>query len=229
VTDHSQMISKTTSKSRIDRWTISNIEFFDLMYDNKFTFTKEFIKHVEKDIYFRDVHIFLKRVKNVIRVKNVNQVRKNLFISLRDLTLQWYISKLSENIKNLFKYDNEIEYWKEKLLKRFKKSVSVTITSLIKEKYTMNDVRRRREFREYVDVILRAAKFADLISKINQIFLIYNEIDVKFQRDLFMFKVDIKLNNFLIELNDKKNVWWQLIERKRSDENSYESLTSTQS
>ncbi len=70
----------------------------------------------------------------------------------------------------------------------------------------MNDVRRRREFRKYADVILRAAKFADLISKISQIFLINNEIDVEFKRNLSMSKFDIKRNNFLIELNDKKNV-----------------------
>jgi hypothetical protein len=77
-------------------------------------------------------------------------------------------------------------------------------------------------------VILRAAKFAELISEISQIFLIYNEIDVKFQRDLFMSKVDIKLNSFLTELNDKKNVWWQLTERKRS-ENTYETSINNQS
>jgi hypothetical protein len=192
------------------------------MYDNKFTFTEKFIEHVKKDIYFRNVHLFLKRVKNVIRVKNVNQVRQNLFICLRNLTLQWYISESSENIKNWLRYDNEIEYWKKELLKRFKKSVSVAMTSLIKKKYSMNDVKRRRKSREYADVILRVAKSTDLIPKISQIFLIYNEIDVKFQRNLSMSKFDIKLNNFLTELNDKKNVWWQLAERKRSDENSYE-------
>jgi hypothetical protein len=76
-------------------------------------------------------------------------------------------------------------------------------------------------------VILRAAKSAELISKISQIFLIYNDIDVEFQRDIFMSKANTKLNNFLTELDDKKNVWWQLAERKRS-ENSYESSTNTQ-
>jgi hypothetical protein len=45
---------------------------------------------------------------------------------------------------------------------------------------------------------------------------------VKFQRNLFMFKVDIKLNNFLTELNDKKNVWWQLVDRKRSSATLYD-------
>jgi hypothetical protein len=77
---------------------------------------------------------------------------------------------------------------------------------LMKEKYILKNARRRKEFRKYAEVILQAAKSAELISKISQIFLIYNEIDVKFQRNLFMFKVDIKLNNFLTELNDKKNV-----------------------
>jgi hypothetical protein len=58
------------------------------MYDNKSTFTEEFIEHVDKNTYFRNVHLFLKRVKDVIRVKDVNQVRENLFICLRRLTLQ---------------------------------------------------------------------------------------------------------------------------------------------
>jgi hypothetical protein len=219
--DHLQIISKTTLKFRIDWWITSDIEFFDFMYDNKFTFTKKFIKHVEKNIYFRDVHLFLKRVKDVTKVKDVAQIRKNLFTCLQELALQWYISKLSENIKNLLKYDNEIEYWKKELLKKFKESVSVVMTSLIKKKYTMKNVKRRRKSRKYVEMILRAAKSAKLISKISQIFLIYNEIDVKFQRNIFMFKSDTKLDNFLTNLNDCKNVWWQLIERKRSDENEF--------
>jgi hypothetical protein len=80
------------------------------------------------------------------------------------------------------------------------------MTFLMKEKYILKNARRRRESREYAEVILRAAKSAELISKISQIFLIYNEIDVEFQRNLFMFKVDIKLNSFLTKLNDKKNV-----------------------
>jgi hypothetical protein len=75
-------------------------------------------------------------------------------------------------------------------------------------------------------VILRAAKFAELISKINQIFLIYNEIDVKFQRDIFMSKADIKLNSFFTNLDNHKNVWWQLIERKRSENAYYFSINN---
>jgi hypothetical protein len=220
------MTSKTTSESRAKRWITANVEFFDSMYENKSVLTEEFIEHAEKNIYFRNVHLFLKRVKNVIKMKNVNQIRKNLFICLRDLALQWYTFELFENIKNLLRYDNEIEFWEKKLLKRFKKSISVVMIFLMKKKYTVKNVKRRRKSEEYAEVILRAAKSTELISEINLIFLIYNEIDVIFQRNICMSKANTKLNNFLTDLDDRKNVWWQLVERKR--ENSYESSTNIQ-
>ncbi len=115
---------------------------------------------------------------------------------------------------------------KKNFLKRFKKSVSVVMISLMKKKYTVKDVKRRRESKEYAEVILRAAKSTELISKISQIFLIYNDIDVEFQRNISMSKANTKLNSFFTNLDDRKNVWWQLVERKR--ENTYESSTNTQ-
>jgi hypothetical protein len=115
-------------------------------------------------------------------------------------------SELFENIKNLLRYDNEMKYREKELLKRFKESVNVVMTSLIKKKYIMKNVKRRRESRKYAEMILRAVKSAELISKISQIFLIYNEIDVEFQRDISMSKADTKLDNFLTNLNDRKNV-----------------------
>jgi hypothetical protein len=226
VTNHSQMTLKATSKSRAKRWIIFDIDFFNSIYENKFVVTEKFIEHTEKNIYFKDVKFFLKRMKNVAKVKHAAQIRENLFTCLKELTLQWYTSKLFENIKNLLRYDNDVRYWKKKLLKRFKNSASVAMTSLMKKKYTVKDAKRKRKWREYAEVILRAAKFVELISKISQIFLIYNEIDVKFQRDILMSKVDTKLNNFLTNLDHHKNVWWQLVERKR--ENSYVSSTNTQ-
>jgi hypothetical protein len=82
-------------------------------------------------------------------MKNVMQVKENLFTCLRELTLQWYTFELSENIKDLLRLKNEIEFWERKLLKRFKKSFSVAMTSLIKEKYIMKNVKRRRKSKEY--------------------------------------------------------------------------------
>jgi hypothetical protein len=102
------------------------------------------------------------------------------------------------------------------------------MTSLMKKKYIMKNVRRRRESRKYAELILRATKSVELISKISQIFLIYSEIDVKFQRDISMLKAEIKLDSFLTKLNDRKNVWWQLTDRKRNSEAFYDFFISNQ-
>jgi hypothetical protein len=66
---------------------------------------------MQKKIFTFEMFIFLlKRVKNVTRIKNSAQVNENLFTCLINLALQWYIFELFENIKNLLKYDNEIEF-----------------------------------------------------------------------------------------------------------------------
>ena len=35
------------------------------------------MKHINKDIYFRDVHLFIERARNVITIKNVELIREN--------------------------------------------------------------------------------------------------------------------------------------------------------
>jgi hypothetical protein len=78
--------------------------------------------------------------------------------------------------------------------------------TIIKKRYIMNDARRRRESREYANVIMRAARFAELESKTHQIMMIYNDLDLKFQRDIFMLTLTIQIQNFLQHLNDKKDI-----------------------
>ena len=53
------------------------MKFFDFMYDNKSIHIDNFIEHVEKEIYFRDMHMFNDRVKNLITIKNNEILRDN--------------------------------------------------------------------------------------------------------------------------------------------------------
>jgi hypothetical protein len=43
-----------------------------------------------------------------------------------------------------------------------------------------------------------------------------------------MLKAEIKLNSFLTKLNDRKNLWWQLVDRKRSSEAFYDFFINNQ-
>ena len=70
----------------------------------------------------------------------------------------------------------------------------------------MKNARRRRKSREYASIILRAIKSTELEFHVNQIAIIYNELDLEFQRNLIKSESVSSLNTFLREMNDFKHI-----------------------
>ena len=62
----------------IDRFNSNNVGYFDSFYVNKSVDIVFIIKHIDKNIFFRDIYVFVNRVKNVTRVKNIFILRQNL-------------------------------------------------------------------------------------------------------------------------------------------------------
>ena len=69
----------------------------------------------------------------------------------------------------------------------------------------MNDVRRRRELNEYVQIIIRATRSIEMFNY-NQIYLIYNDLNLEFRRDLHTFSDAIDMHSFLNEIEKKKKI-----------------------
>ena len=67
----------TTGDVNNIRWNFNEIGFFDPMYDNKFVNTGLAIKHVGKPTYFRNVHLFIGRIKK--KINPIDFVRVNLW------------------------------------------------------------------------------------------------------------------------------------------------------
>ena len=67
----------------------------------------------------------------------------------------------------------------------------------------MNNARRCRKFNEYAQIIIRATCFVK-ISIYNQIYLIYNELDLKFRRNLHTSFDVINMHSFFNEIKKKK-------------------------
>ena len=149
------------------KWNASEVEFFDSLYDEKSINIDQIMKHAKKNTYFRNVHFFIERVKNIAIIQSEQHVRDNLFTCLRESALQWYTSKISSKTKQLIRYEKKIDHWTTQLLKRFKKITDVSMNIILKERYTMNDAKRRRESRKYAAKILRTAKSAELRSMTN--------------------------------------------------------------
>lgn len=79
----------------------------------------------------------------------------------------------------------------------------------------MNDARKRRKPREYAQKIIILTKFAEMNSIFNQFNVVYNDVDVKLKKDLRRFINTTFLNDYFQKLNDFKNIWWNLIKKKK--------------
>ena len=197
-----------------NRWNAADIGFFDPHYDGKTAATAPAIEHAGKDTYFRDVHVFIERVKDMATIKGGESVRTNLYSCLRGIALEWYTSTLTEEQKFYVKHGENIDHWAKILLKRWKESPSTALATVTRERYTMDDARRRREPNEYAQTIIRAARSAEM-SSYNQIYLIYNGLDLEFRRDLHTPSGATDMHSFLNEIEEKKEIWWALGARNR--------------
>ena len=197
------------------KWNPFDIDFFDSHFNDKTIATASVMKHSEKNIYFRNIHLFLERCSNIVTIKDEQLIKNNLFICLRELTLQWYISEMTSNVKILIKYASDIEHWFVKLLSRFKKKSNIALSILMKKKYTFENVRNQRESREYAIIILRATKSINL-KVFDQIAMIWNDMNAEFQRNIQRSNEDIVLDDFLNALDEFKDIWWQLTRRRMS-------------
>ena len=69
------------------RWNAGDIGFFDPNYEGKSAATSEPIVHTGKDIIFRDVHVFIDRIKDLSLIKGPELIRTNLSTCLRGTAL----------------------------------------------------------------------------------------------------------------------------------------------
>ena len=63
---------------KFKRWNIDNVRFYDLLYEDKFIEFIALIEHTNKKIYFRNIYLFIKRVKNLATIKSDKIIYNNL-------------------------------------------------------------------------------------------------------------------------------------------------------
>ncbi len=196
-------------------WNSADIDFFDSNFDDKFAFIDEAVIHASKNIYYRDVHVFVERIKKMIIVLESEMIKKNLSSCLRESVLMWHIAKLFDVSRRILFYEKNVNEWMQALIDRFKTQVITTIVNLLRERYTLTNAERNRESRKYVQKIIKWVKFAKMTSSFNQLNIVYNEIDAKLRRDLKKSSKNITIDDYLQLLNDCKDIWWSLTTRNQ--------------
>ena len=79
------------------------------------------------------------------------------------------------------------------------------MATIVKERYIITDARNRRKLHKYASIITYAAKSAKLKAAEHIIMLIYNRLDLEFQKDILMPSLTTPLEHFLQKLNNYKD------------------------
>lgn len=198
-----------------DRWIASDIGFFDPHFNGRSVDTAEAIEHSDKDTYYRDVFVFLDRIKDYAETRSPELVRQNLSSCLRGTALAWYATELIAEAKTELRTGPGIENWTARLQARFRQRANRAMAVVARERYTLDDARRRREPREYASTILRAAQAALLGDTFQHLNIIYNGLCFEFQRDLVLPAATTNLESFLQEMDDHKDHWWAVASKDK--------------
>ena len=193
-----------------NRFVVKKLKFFDFNYDDKSTSIDASLENINENTIFRDVHVFVNRIKNFVNTQNVELIRDNLYRCLKKDALIWHISLLTNMKKRLLTMNIELIEWKNALMTEFRKSIFKIMKAFVTKRYIMQNAFNQRLFRDYVQFVIRLNKSIEL-SLFNQLLQIWNDFDSNFQLHVTKFIHVIKMNDFFRELNDKKNSWWKFV------------------
>ena len=205
-----------------NRFVIKKLKFFDFNHDDKSASIDSSLKNINENTIFRDVHVFVNRIKNFVNTQNVELIRDNLYRCLKRNALTWHISLLTNMKKRLLTMNIELTEWKNALMTEFRKSTFKTMKTFVTKRYTMQNAFNQRLSRDYAQFVIRLSKSIEL-SLFNQLLQIWNDFDSNFQLHVTKFTHVTKMSDFLRELDDKKNSWWKLVANQFSSSRRDES------
>ena len=193
---------------------IEDVDYFDSDYE--ISESNVLVINVERHVFYIDVYIFVDRLKKLTARRDNDKMQKVIIFCLKDTALIWHFNEFIDMKKTLFRIVT-CDQWYAILVKPFKERTAIVVQYIQRERYTLADVRVDKFFRIFVQKMLRHVKVAKMTSMYNQLIIVWNNIDVKFRRDIFEFTVVISLFNFLNQLNNKISIWLELTRNQRFD------------
>ena len=207
------------------KWNFENFDFFDFYYDDKSLVNEtNFIVNIDKNTYFRNVHLFIVRTIKMIFTRDEQLIKNNLWFNLKNIALKWWTNKLFDVERRMTKMimieQKKLFEWISLLHNKFKQFINVVMNNLMQQRYTLKNVVVQREFREYAQKIIRLIKNVDMINVFNQFDFIYNDINIDVRVDtLRRFKNNIIINEMFSDMNEFKHNWWIKVAKLRNNIN----------
>lgn len=125
-----------TSKST-ERWNQADLGYFDPHLDS--AHGEGEIVSVGKDVYYRNVVLFVQRLQNLVTFRGAGLVKANIATSLQGSALECYTSELSDFDRDALNNNPSVKSWVNTLSYRFKVPTSVALGLFTDETYILDD------------------------------------------------------------------------------------------
>ncbi|KAI1000086.1 hypothetical protein K3495_g8113 [Podosphaera aphanis] len=136
-------------------------------------------------------------------------VAKNLDNCLRGKAETWYTNELSATTRAGLK--TNLDYWCTELEHRFKESPIVALRKLENLRYSIRDVRAKKDLEDYVQKIMVLGKQAGTaLSEYAQLMTAYHHFDAELRRDLTIPTENTTVTQFIHGITDAKENWFDL-------------------
>ena len=194
------------NKSIID--STENIDCFDSKYSNSSN-KNSFIMNFDRYIYYRDVYVFIDRLKNLKQSFFDFRIKKYVFACMKNDALAWLSTEFNILKKNLLR-KIDVENWCKALIRRFKKRDVVVLKKLQSSFYIFIDVRSDKTSRVYVQNILRYSRTIEYDSIYHQLLNAWNDLELKFRMQISKSIFNIEFSIFFELLNFKIIIWIEM-------------------
>ncbi|KAJ9405571.1 hypothetical protein DTO045G8_6601 [Paecilomyces variotii] len=157
--------------------------------------------------HYRDVLVFIDRIKDMATDKGELTVRTRVHASLRGAALQWFTAELTQFEKDSLRQLPIEQGWIPLLSKRFKKNAATAMQELSQLSYSMLDVREGRTPQGFVQSVIRLAQASGTGSTYSQILLAWNKLDPDLKQNVRIPTENTSLGDFILELEGAYTVW----------------------
>ena len=189
-----------------------NIDYFDSRRENEKN--TKIIVNVDRHVYYKNVFVFIDRLKNFEKKSFDHRVREFIVECLREDVIIWHELKLKAIEKNMYR-DVFVNQWCKRLIRRFKERDSQILKNLQVERYNMQNARNDKTFKVYVQNIMRHFFAIEFNFTYNQLIMTWNNLNFEFKMQIFESTTTTTLVFFFDFLNVKVNVWHEMIMIRR--------------
>ncbi len=166
---------------------------------------------VGKDVYYKNVVLFVKRFQSLVTFKRAAFVKANVAMSLRGSTLEWYNSELSDFDHDTLNHDPGVKSWINTLSHHFKVPTSITFGLLTDETYSLEDACACHPLGQYVRAIMCHGIGYNIVDVANHLSFAYRGIAPKLRVFVSLPTESTRVADFIRALEEKQEVWHEMM------------------